>query len=262
MVSTGAIGALDSDNLSKGRIVDIEDLSDEECEKHQAEEERIGIRKFEPWFDKYDLMMDTGETKSIVDFLASEKAKGHTKMPIRELNEGLRGGLRDGEVTFIAGEACLVDVLSVLTLTAFQHGHKVLRVIDAAMNYIAHDRFPKAIELYQFASFDIDTIETELPDFVKRTGATFVTIDRLNIERFFFKENRTADDFRKVMNAIKLAAQETNAHIVFLATQSISAVWHLNSFQFLFSSSQTMSSFLISHRKRCRARYRNQEVLS
>ena len=150
----------------------------------------------------------------LIDFLASEKAKGHTKMPIRELNEGLRGGLRDGEVTFIAGEACLVDVLSVLTLTAFQHGQKVLRVIDAAMNYIAHDRFPNAIELYQFASFDIDTIETELPDFVKRTGATFLTIDRLNIERFFFKENRTADDFRKVMNAIKLAAHETKAHIV------------------------------------------------
>lgn len=212
----GSIGALDIDSREKGRIVAIEELSDDEFDRHQDERERIGVGKFEPWFDKHGLMFALGESNPIVDSLMKERAKGLTKAPVREVNEGLRGGFRDGEVTFIAGSACLEDILSVLSLTAFQHGHKVLRIIDGAADriYYDRDRYPRAIEIYKFARFDLETIEVDLPEFVNETGASFVVIDCLEIGAFFFKENRTADDFRKVMNAVKSAAQTSKAHIV------------------------------------------------
>lgn len=215
----GSIGALDFDNREKGRIVAIEELSDDEFDRHQDERKRIGVGKFEPWFDKHELMFALGETNPIVDSLMKEKAKGLTKTPVREVNEGLRGGFRDGEVTFIGGRACLEAILSVLSLTAFQHGHKVLRIIDGAADHIYYDRdrYPRAIEIYNFARFELETIEVDLPELIKETGASFVVIDRLEIAEFFFKENRTTDDFRKVMNAVKSAAQITKAHIVLSA---------------------------------------------
>ncbi|MDZ4081593.1 MAG: hypothetical protein U1E10_01535, partial [Bdellovibrionales bacterium] len=201
-----AVGALDFDCQRKGRVVDVEDLSEEEFDRHRELLNEIGLERKEPWFDKYDLMIELGETAAIVDALIAQRGTGVTKLPIKELNDGLRGGLREGEVTFIAGSGHLEEVLSVIALTAFQHGQKVLRVTDGGMDHINHDRFPRAIEIFKFSRFDIETIETELRDFIKETHATFVVIDRLDVDGFFFKENRTADDFRKVMNTIRLAA--------------------------------------------------------
>lgn len=209
-----AAGAISDENQSKGRIVDIEELSTSEFEEIQAEEERTGLRRYEPWFDKHQLMHQEGHTAAISDLLVAEATKGLTKLPIAELNDGLRGGLRKGEVTCITGDANLTDVLSIFTLTAFQHGHKVLRIVDGAMDYIHHDRFPRAIEIFKFFRSSPIDIESELPEFISETGATFVVIDTLEIQDFFFKKNRTADDFQTVMRAVQKAAKASGAHIV------------------------------------------------
>lgn len=209
-----SVGQLDEENHFKGRIVAIEDISDEEREAFEEERERLGLRRYEPWFDKHQLMHQEGHTAAISDLLVANASKGLTKLPIAELNEGLRGGLRNGEVTYITGDADLTDVLSIFTLTAFQHGHKVLRIVDGAMDYINHDRFPRAIEIFKFFRSSPEVIESELPEFIIETGATFVVIDRLEIEDFFFKENRTAEDFQTVMRAVQNAAKASGAHIV------------------------------------------------
>lgn len=209
-----SVGELDEDNPFKGRIVAIEDISPEEREANQKEWERLGLRKYEPWFDKHALMNQEGNTSAVSDLLVAEASKGLTKLPIAELNEGLRGGLRKGEVTYITGDADLTDVLSIFTLTAFQHGHKVLRIVDGGMDYIDHDRFPRAIEIFKFYRSSPEVIESELPEFISETGATFVVIDTLEVHDFFFKENRTAEDFQTVMRSIQKAAQMSGAHIV------------------------------------------------
>lgn len=208
------IGQLDDDNHFKGKVVAIEDILDEEREAFEKEWERLGLRRYEPWFDKHQLMHQEGHTSAISDLLVANAQKGLTKLPIPELNDGLRGGLRNGEVTYITGDADLTDVLSIFTLTAFQHGHKVLRIVDGAMDFISHDRFPRAIEIFKFYRSSPEVIESELPEFISETGATFVVIDTLEIQDFFFKKNRTADDFQTVMRAVQNAAKASGAHIV------------------------------------------------
>lgn len=47
-----SVGQLDEENHVKGRIVAIEDISDEEREAAEKEWERSGLRRYEPWFDK------------------------------------------------------------------------------------------------------------------------------------------------------------------------------------------------------------------
>lgn len=214
------IGQLDDDIHFKGKVVAIEDISDEDREAAEKECERLGLRRYEPWFDKHQLMHQEGHTAAISDLLVTNAQKGLTKLPIPELNDGLRGGLRKGEVTYITGDANLTDVLSIFTLTAFQHGHKVLRIIDGAMDYISHDRFPRAIEIFKFFRSSTIDIESELPEFISETGATFVVIDSLEIKDFFFKENRTAEDFQTVMRAVQNAAKASGAHIV-LSTHTL-----------------------------------------
>lgn len=209
-----SVGQLDDDNHFKGKIVAIEDISDEEREAAEKEWERLGLRRYEPWFDKHKLMHQEGHTAAISDLLLANASKGLTKLPIAELNEGLRGGLRNGEVTYITGDANLTDVLSIFTLTAFQHGHKVLRIVDGAMDYINHDRFPRAIEIFRFFRSNPEVIESELPEFISETGANFVVLDSLEVHDFFFKENRTAEDFQTVMRSVQNAAKASGAHIV------------------------------------------------